>query len=456
MRICHKEDVARRFAAPDGSLIALVDCDSFYASCEKAARPDLRDRPVVVLSNNDGCVVARSREAKALGVPMGEPEFKLRPLLEKLGAAVFSSNYALYGDLSRRVMETVASVAPEMEIYSIDEAFVRLRGPQALGADEVAALIRRRVLRWVGLPVSVGVAPTKALAKIAVAVAKKRPEYEGVFDLSAYGDVDRILDVVPIGDVWGVGRESSRKLRLRGIYTARQLRDAEPAMIRSLLTITGLNLRMELNGVPAIREEIPLTHTSVVSSRSLGRKTSDLPTLLEAVAFHAARAGEKLRARGLVCGAVCVRMRTADYAEDQPRTDDSIMVRLRRATFDTAVLIGAARAGARKIYRAGYAYAKVMVMLVDLSEPAKSQASLLDIVYGDEARDEKRRTLMELMDRVNRTRGRGTLTFASQGRADADWHMKRGRLSPAWTTNVDELLTARCEPSARPAGVDAR
>lgn len=426
-------------------MIALVDCDSFYASCEKVARPDLRDRPVVVLSNNDGCVVARSREAKKLGVPMGEPEYQLRRMLEANNVAVFSSNYALYGDLSRRVMKTIASVAPDIEIYSIDEAFVRLTGAGAANVDEIVKLIGSRTLQWVGLPVSIGVAPTKALAKIATRVAKKVPECRGVFDLSTSPRINYILEKTPVADVWGVGRKSSAKLRENGIYTAQELRDADTQLIRRLMTIVGVNLQMELRGIPAIREEIPMTHTTIISSRSLGRKVRDMEPLLEAAAWHAARAGEKLRLKRLVCGAVSARIQTAYYAEGEPQRDEMIMVRLARRTSDTAVLIRAARTALRRIYRSGYAYAKVMVMLTDLSDPAKKQRSLLDIGTGAGELDAKREKLMELIDRVNRVNGRGTLTFASQGLKDADWHMKRERLSPAWTTDIGELLAVGAE-----------
>ena len=436
-----------KFTAPDGSLFALVDCDSFYASCEKVARPDLRGRPVVVLSNNDGCIVARSGEAKRLGIPMGEPEFKVRRMLEENGVAVFSSNYALYGDLSRRVMETIASVAPDLEIYSIDEAFARFGGALAANATEAAAEIRSRVMRWVGLPVSIGLAPTKALAKIATIIAKKRPECGGVFDLTSYPDPDRILSGIPIGDVWGVGRKSSIKLRERGIYTALQLRDAEPALVRSLMTIVGLNLQMELKGIPAIREEIPMSHSTIISSRSLGKKARDIEPLLEAMAFHAARAGEKLRAKKLACGAVCARIQTAYYA-DEPQHAEMAIVRLARPSFDTSALIRAAHAGLRRVFRPGYAYAKAMVMLIDLSEPAKSQRRLLEVGGEAERLDARRKTLMDLMDRINRVQGRGTLIFAAQGSRNAEWRMKRDRLSPAWTTDIAELLPARGE-SAR-------
>lgn len=427
----------KRFTAPDGSLVALVDCDSFYASCEKVARPDLDQKPVVVLSNNDGCIVARSREAKKLGIPMGEPAYKLKAMLDRHQVAVFSSNYTLYGDLSHRVMQTIGSVVPDMEIYSIDEAFAPLKGALALNATEIAAQIKERVMKWVGLPVSIGLAPTKALAKIATSVAKKRPEQGGIFDLSLSPELERILAAVHIKDVWGVGRRGALKLRDVGITNALLLRDAEPALVRKLLTITGLNLQMELKGIPAIREDVPLTHTTIISSRSLGKKTCQLDVLGQAVSFHAARAAEKLRRKNLTARNVSVRIQTAYYAIDQPQHDEMTTVRLARPVFDSGAIITAAKRGLEKIFRHGFDYAKVMVMLTDLSDCDGDQH---DLETRDKAEDEKRKILMGLMDRINRTQGRGTLTFAAQGRNNADWHMKRDNLSPAWTTDIAQLL----------------
>lgn len=432
--------------APDGSRIALVDCDSFYASCERVARPDLIGRPIVVLSNNDGCLVAMSREAKKLGLPMGEPEYKLHSVLEKCGAAVFSSNYTLYGDLSRRVMEVIAGVTPEIEIYSIDEAFVRMSGALAKNADAAALEIRSRILKWIGLPVSIGIAPTKVLAKIAARVAKKYPAYGGVFNLCRCKNLDPLLESVKIKDLWGVGRQNAVKLRGAGIYNALQFKRARPDFIRGLLTITGLNMHMELNGVPAIREEIPASHTVIISSRSLGRKISVLPPLEEAAAFHAARAAEKLRRKKLCAQMVGTRIQTAYYALDQPQHAEMLFTRLPEPSCDTARLIAAALHGLRKIYRPGYAYAKVMVMLTELSSPDKGPHDMLDLLEGRKEKRERRQKLMEVMDGINCREGRGTLFFASQGLKGADWHMKRRRLSPAWTTDPNSLLKVGSQP----------
>lgn len=428
------------FTAPDGSRIALVDCDTFYASCERVARPDLAGKPIVVLSNNDGCLVAMSREAKKLGLPMGEPEYKVHSLLEKYGVAVFSSNYTLYGDLSRRVMEVISGVAPEIEIYSIDEAFVRMNGAMAKNADGAAAEIRRRALQWLGLPVSIGIAPTKVLAKIATRVAKKYPAYGGIFNLCRCRRLEALLESVKVKDLWGVGRQNAIKLRMHGIYNALQFRNADASFIRKLLTITGMNMHMELNGIPAIAEEIPVSHSTIISSRSLGRKISVLPPLEEATAFHAARAAEKLRRKHLAARLIGTRIQTAYYAEDQPQHAEMTFTRLANPSLDTALIIGAALQGLRRIYKPGYAYAKVMVMLTELSEPEKGQYELCDMLDDRKEKREKRKKLMEVMDAINRREGRGCLVFASQGLKDADWHMKRERLSPAWTTDRRNLL----------------
>lgn len=403
------------------------------------ARPDLIGKPIVVLSNNDGCVVARSREAKAAGVPMGEPEFKIRSLLEKLGVTVFSSNYTLYGDLSHRVMSVISGMAPKVEVYSIDEAFAILPRALALQADEFAREIRSRIWRWIGLPVSVGVAPTKTLAKIAVTVAKKYRAYGGVFNLAASRKIPEILKSVRIGDVWGIGRSGAFKLRSAGIYDALAFSRAKPDFVRKILTVTGLNTWLELNGTPAVAEEIPASHSIIISSRSLGRKVENLEWMGEAAAYHAARAAEKLRQKKLLAGMVWTRVQTARYETDKPQHDEMAMTRPPRPTDDTAAIITAARRGLERIFKYGYAYAKVMVALTDLVDPARLQFPLIRDKKSAEA-EERRAALMELMDKINGIEGRGTLRFAAQGQPDAPWRMNRARLSPAWTTDIKNLL----------------
>lgn len=424
--------------APDGSLIALADCDTFYASCERVCRPDLIGKPIVVLSNNDGCIVARSREAKALGIPMGVPEFKWRKELESNKVAVFSSNYTLYGDLSHRVMMTLESVVPNVEVYSIDEAFLPLPAALATNASEVAHEISRRVWKWLGLPISVGVAPTRVLAKIAIQVAKKYPQYGGIFNLSACRHIDSVLEWVKVGEIWGIGHNSALKLKCEGIRTALDLRDADPSLIRKLLTIPGSNIQMELQGIPAIWEEIPLTHSCVISSRSLGYKARTIEPVLESSAFHAARAGEKLRGKGLLARLVGVRIQNSYAVEDEPRFDKIAWAKLPRPSLDSAEFAAAAHRSVHHIFKIGPSIAKVMVILADLTEHAKGQTELFDSKY--KKHDERRKKLRETVDRINRMEGRGTIHLASQGTKNPVWEMKRERLSPAWTTRLQELL----------------
>lgn len=308
---------------------------------------------------------------------------------------------------------------------------------------------RERIRKWVGLPVSIGIAPTRVLAKIATRVAKKYPAYGGIFDLSRSRKVEELLASVAVGDIWGIGRKGALKLKCEGIRTAKDLRDAEPDMIRRLLTVHGLNILMELRGIPAIQEDITATHTCIISSRSLGYTVRTLESMEGTIAFHASRAAEKLRGKKLVLQLVSVRIQTAYYRDGRPSHDEMAIVRLERPTCDSARIISAARRGLRRSFRPDYGYAKAMVMLTDLSDPKKCQPHLLDMLNGNPARDARRQKLMELVDRINRQEGRGTLRFAAQGARDATWHMKRENLSPAWTTDIHNLLKVSGEARRR-------
>lgn len=420
----------------DRPLWALVDCNNFYASCEKLFRPDLADRPLVVLSNNDGCVVARSREAKALGIPMGEPAFRLRPLLRRNNVAVFSSNYALYGDLSDRVMLTLESVCPHVEQYSIDEAFLRLDGALKANAEELAREARARVGLWTGITVSVGIGPTRTLAKVANHMAKKK---SGVCLLNA--DCAETLAGVPVEEVWGIGRRQAAKLRRAGIETALQLRDANEAWIRRHLTVTGWRTCMELRCIPCIGDDAPSPRKTLVSSRSFGTRITEKKHLSEAVATFVARAAERLRAEGLTARGIAVHIRTAQY-ETGPGCRESGQSSLPCATADTLVMLKTARKILDAIFQPGFAYAKAGVMLYDLDPASSRQGSLLTLgSVEDEAR---REALMAAMDAANRKFGRRTVFFAAQGPSDAPWHMRQTRRSPRMTTVWKELAVARC------------
>lgn len=435
---------ARRLP-PGGVLWALVDCNNFYASCERLFRPGLKGHPVVVLSNNDGCVIARSAEAKALGVPMGAPEFKVRALLCAHDVAVFSSNYALYGDLSRRVMRTLETVVPRVEVYSIDEAFIPL--PAALAADPVAVgrTLRQRVAQWVGIPVSVGIGPTRTLAKLANKLSKGDPAYEGVFDLTPVTvDMDRVLASVDVGDVWGVGRRSAEMLRGRGLLTARALRDADPLWVRQRLTVTGWRTQQELRGIPCLADDdLPVPRRSIRSSRSFGNMVATMEPLREAVATFTARAVAKARAEGLVASCIEVHIRTPRHT-DRPRYDETVTLTLPESTADTGLCIRHAIMGLERIFREGYLYAKAGVTLYGLESAACRQGSLLDMIDGSHEHKVQRERLMAALDAVNARHGRGSIRHGAEGAPDAAWHMSQKFRSPRYTTAWEELPEVFC------------
>ena len=297
------------------SLWALVDCNNFYASCEKLFRPDLADRPVVVLSNNDGCIVSRSAEAKALGIPMGAPEFKLRSQLRALNVAVFSSNYALYGDISARVVDILEQCCAQVEPYSIDESFLRLEAPHRANLPEFCRDVRQRIQRWTGITVSVGVGATRTLAKIATHVAKKHPSYGGVFSLARQErDIDRVLAGTPVEDVWGVGRRQARRLWAEGICTALHMKNADDIMLRRLLTVTGWRTALELRGVPCLgNDTAPVARKTLMSTRSFAQRIHDKAMLAQALSTFAVRAATRLRREGLVASGLGVHIRTARF-----------------------------------------------------------------------------------------------------------------------------------------------
>ena len=345
-----------------------MDCNNFYASCERVFNPSLANRPLVVLSNNDGCVISRSAEAKALGVLMGEPEFKCRQRLDHLGVAVFSSNYALYGDMSARVMTTAGALAPEMEVYSIDEAFLNLTGlPDA--ADH-ARRIRDTVLRWTGIPVSIGIGPTKTLAKAANRLAKKRPEFDGVLDLPEGDGREVLLAGLDVEDVWGIGRKHGARLRARGVRSALEFMRLPREFVRKTMTVGGLHTWLELHGVSCIGlEQAPPPKKAIVSSRSFGRPVERLEELEEALAHYVSRAAEKLRAQNSVAGTILAYVQTNTFIASQPQYSAAHSLALQPPASHTARLIGRGLQALRHIFRPGFRYKKVGVMLTGI-EPA--------------------------------------------------------------------------------------
>jgi DNA polymerase V len=423
-------------------MIALVDGNNFYVSCERAFDPRLEGRPVGVLSNNDGCVVARSNELKALGVGMGAPMHLLPPAIRRQ-AVLLSSNYALYGDMSRRVNQVLAEFSPDVETYSIDESFVGFAGfpPKALEAH--CQRLRGTVRRWTGIPVSVGVAPTRVLAKVANHLAKREPAYEGVCRLAAEGEATRrVLEAWPVTELWGVARRTGERLALMGIDTAWQLREAEPKRIRQAFSVVLERLVWELRGRPAIvLDDINEPRQRIMVSRSFGRLTGAFDDLEAAVRQHGARGAEKLRGQGSLARAVMVFVRTNPFLAGAPQYRNSVVVPLAGPTDDSRVLLEAARRGLAAIFLTGYRYQKCGVMLLDLVDAGHRQHSLLETAQDEAERDRSQR-LMEAVDRLNREMGRDTVRFGLP-REDNAWALRCERRTSRYTTRWDELMRVK-------------
>ncbi len=429
---CETCAVSRDYPMP---VFALVDCNNFYASCEKLFRPDLKDTPVVVLSNNDGCVVARSREAKSLGIKMGVPIFQIKSEMQRHGILAFSSNYALYADLSSRVMRTLEEMAPRVEVYSIDEAFLDLTGIEsAISLVEFGQQVRERIGHWIGITVCVGIAPTKTLAKLANHAAKKYPATQGVVDLTNPDRQRRLLALVPVDDVWGVGRRLSKRLNALGITTALDLANASPRAIRDQFSVVLERTVRELNGESCIElEDIPPTKKQIVCSRSFGIKVTQFELLREAVCEYATRATEKLRKEQRQAKVMTVFIRTSPFKDNEPQYSNSASGELLIPSCDTRDFIELANHLLKRIWKDGFRYAKAGVMLSDFYDPGMFQPGLFD----DVSTRSNSQQLMSVLDTINQS-GAGKVFFAGQG-TKKDWSMKREHLSPAYTTRWDQL-----------------
>jgi DNA polymerase V len=428
---------------PHQTIFALLDCNNFYASCERVFRPKLRNTPVVVLSNNDGCVIARSNEAKALGIPMGTPAFKYQPLFKHHGVVVFSSNFTLYGDMSRRVMDAAARFTPDMEIYSIDEAFLRLDRMHAHPLD-LARRIRATILQWTGIPVSIGIAPTKTLAKIANRVAKKHPEHGGTFSLVDYPDRDRILAGIEIDDVWGIGRRYSKKLREFGIRNALQFSRLGKDWVKQRMTVNGMHTLLELQGIPCIPlDQTVATPKSIVCSRTFARAVRDREQLEQIVSGYAARVGERLRGQKCVAGQLQVFLLTDRFRLDKPQYSNAGTGSLSVPTSHTPELVRAARQVLEQIFKPGYEYRKAGVMLFGIERESGRRLHLFEPSPRERARS---KAVMETMDRINARWGAMTLRVAAEGTGKR-WVMRQARLSPRYTTHWQELLQVRLPSS---------
>jgi DNA polymerase V len=411
-------------------IIALVDCNSFYASCEQVFNPKLKGKPVVVLSNNDGCVVARSKEAKALGIKMGVPAFKIAHEIERHQIHVFSSNYTLYGDMSDRVMRTLAEFTPILEIYSIDEAFLEIPFSKQ-PYSEYCQQIRSIVSRHTGMPVSIGIGPTKTLSKIANHIAKQHQEHNGVFDLSSH-DQDKILADTPIEEIWGVGRNYAKTLRVHGVQTALQLRESQDGWIKQQFGVVLLRTVLELRGIVCLPLAIsPPTRKSLMVSRSFGRAITEVQELKEAIATYTSKAAEKLRRYQLVAGIIQIFVRTSVFEEGY--YSNAIKITLPIPTNFTPELLHHACLGVTNLYRAGERYKKAGVILLKLGPETEIQGNL----FVDDADWVRDRTLMQTVDALNAEK-RISVQFAASG-VDQPWQTKASRRSPRYTTQWPEL-----------------
>ena len=409
--------------------MALVDCNNFYVSCERVFRPDLKNVPVVVLSNNDGCAVSRSNEAKALGIKMGQPWFECKALAQEYGILALSSNYALYADLSNRVMSILSDYSPRHEVYSIDECFVDLTGTPQL--RDVSYAMRERVIAWTGIPVCVGIGPTKTLAKLANYIAKKHPRSKGVFnynDLTQAQQV-KLLSQIEVGEVWGVGRRISARLSEHGIHTVEDLRMAHTATLRSEFGVVMEKTQRELQGVPCIDlQEVVPDKKQIVSSRSFGQTVRDVAVLKDAMSTFVANACAKLRAQGSHAALIQVSLHTNRFRKDLPQYNPSFALPLPQPTNDSLVVNRWADYLVGRLFKPEYAYKKAGIMLGEITPVGQYQADWLEPTQATDTR------LMEALDGLNQRFGRGTVKVSTQG-AHAGWQMRQERKSPSYTTD---------------------
>lgn len=421
--------------------LALVDCNNFYVSCERVFNPRLEGKPVVVLSNNDGCAVARSNEVKALGIKMGEPWFKMEQIAKQHGIIALSSNYTLYGDMSARVMSILSNFSPQQEIYSIDECFLDLGGFDSLTLVDYCQTIRQAVKRSVGIPVCIGIADTKTLAKLANHCAKKGlAGAQGVCDFGRLDEQQRgaLFSKIPVREVWGVGPRNAERLLAISIETVEDLRRADHEYVRQQFSVVLERTVKELNGIPCIElEDADTPRQQIMVSRSFGSPVTALEDLAESIAHFTTRAAEKLRKDRSVASSLCVYIRTNPFKPDEPQYERSMIVPLSQPSDNTTKLVQASQAGLKAIYRSGYRYKKSGVLLMGLQPKGMIQATLFD----DPVEQARSDSTMRVLDAINRKMGQGCVTVAASGIRQR-WAMRRERKSPSYTTEWGELPEA--------------
>ena len=440
-------------------MIGLLDCNNYYVSCERVFNPRLENRPVIVLSNNDGCVVARSAEVKALGVRMGTPFFQIRDLVEIEQIQVFSSNYTLYGDMSQRISETVKSLVPDVEVYSIDEQFLNFAplayaDPLALGQQ-----VKQRVWQHTGIPTCLGIAPTKTLAKIANHIAKKSLTHHGIYVLNQPKQIEAFLGLTPIGELWGIGRQYEKKLTQLGIHTALDLYQRKESFVRQHMTVVGERLWHELHGTPCLPlEMMSKPKKNICTSRTFGQLRRDLAALKEAVATHAATCAEKLRREGSVANYLQVFVRTNAYRPQDPQYSNSFTCTLPLASSESGELVRYAFLALERIFRPGFQYSKCGVIVSGLVPANTRQLTLFEQppasplpyptlrVSSGTSQRPTLPSLMETMDAINERYGRGSVRLgATMSTPETKgWQMQRNQLSPRYTTCFRDIPVVRC------------
>ena len=415
-------------------MFALADCNNFFASCERVFRPDLQGKPVIVLSNNDGCAVARSNEAKALGIKMGDPFFKIRHIVEKNNVAVFSGNMALYGDMSQRVRWVLEEYAPAVEIYSIDEAFLDLRGLSGIDFDAYAKQISAECWRLTSIPVSVGIAPTKTLAKIASKLCKQYPKLRGGCYMHRPQDIEKVLRKFPIGDVWGIGRRSTAKLLEMSVKTAWDYTQLPELAVRKLFGLTGLRTWRELRGEPCIEFEDGFeAKQSICVSRSFAKEISDVDVLAEQIANFASSMAEKLREQRSVVTEMAVFAYTNRFKDKEPQTYGNSLVHFDCPTNDQRIIVSKAVAAAYELYKSGYGYKKAGVVATHIVQ----ECNLVPSLFDDKEASEREHRITSALDVINGTFGRGTVKLAAQGSGRIKSSSENQ--SPHYTTLWDDI-----------------
>jgi len=418
-------------------MFALVDCNNFYASCERVFCPDLTGKPIVVLSNNDGCVIARSSEAKAVGVPMGVPAFKGEPLFKKHGVHVFSANFPLYGDMSNRVMNILSDFSPDIEVYSIDEAFMKLDGFEQLDLQAYGQEMRARVLSWTGLPTSIGIGPTKSLSKVANRIAKKfHDKTGGVYLIKDEESRIKALKWLKIGDVWGIGRRQAKRFQAAGILTAFDFTQLSDGWVKKNMSVTGLRLKRDLSGLPTLDLEDHQIKKNIATTRTFEENYTEFSQVQERVSVFAASCAQKLRKQHSCCNELMVYVQTNKHRDDFKQHKGKIIVTLPYPTNSTIELSKFATGALKQIFKPGFNYKRAGVIAMNLTPSTAIQKVLFD------NRDERHIPLMQAIDKLNTRFGTHKIRLAAQDQKRV-WKMKQERLSPRYTTQLSDIITIK-------------